>query len=258
MCGIYATGGGAVPAQIQGFFNDEWPLTLGCASTTYPVSPMTTATLGDLFYPQLGDPACNDTYGRPMRPMLYITDITNDPNCKAGDQQAGGTPYDLIGVFGTWTYATEANGLGTPVRANPATPKNYWNLGPGSDPVPAFVSNQCPCTAEACPGSGVTGKGYGAEVLYYVAGLISGHSYRLQIMGHDGDQTQGGDSGETCVIYCAGTGSSTPLTCEQSCASPVPGLPPTCVTAADLSHLTPVNMPDGCGGVLSCWGNVGG
>jgi hypothetical protein len=225
ICGIYATGGGAVPVQIQGFFNDEWPLTLGCATTANPVSPLPTAGIGDLFYPQLGDPTCNDTAGRPMRPSLFITDITQDPNCKTGDQQSGGLPYDAIGVFGTWTYAT----AGTPVRpANLA--KNYWTLGTGADPLPTSVSNQCPCTAQSCPGSGLTGKGYGAEVLYE-AGLISGHSYRLQIMGHDGDQTQGGDSGEACVIFCAGTGTCKPLTC------------------ADYPATVCGQMPDGCGGL---------
>jgi hypothetical protein len=84
LCGIYATGGGKDPAQIQAFFNDEKSLTLGCATSTYPVSAMP-ANPAAVYYPQDGDPNCVDTSKRPMRPTLYITDITYDPNCKTGD-----------------------------------------------------------------------------------------------------------------------------------------------------------------------------
>jgi hypothetical protein len=65
--------------------------------------------------------------------------------------------------------------------------KNNWELG-GGDPVPAGLANE----------------GYGAEVVWNVP-LIAGHSYRLQTMVHDGDQNKaGGDSGEACVLFCAG------------------------------------------------------
>jgi hypothetical protein len=37
-------------------------------------------------------------------------------------------------------------------------------------------------------------------------GLVAYHSYRIQIMLHDGDQTQGGDSSEGCAVFCAGPG----------------------------------------------------
>jgi hypothetical protein len=50
-------------------------------------------------------------------------------------------------------------------------------------------------------------------------------------MGHDGDQTQGADAGEACVIFCAGTGICTPLTC------------------ADYPPGTCGQQPDGCGGL---------
>jgi hypothetical protein len=78
-----------------------------------------------------------------------------------------------------------ANNQGTPVRQDPMS--NGWNLG--------------------------------AELRFEV-GLISGHSYRLQVIVHDGNQTRGGDSGEACAVFCAGTGSS----CGESptCG---PGLP---------------------------------
>jgi hypothetical protein len=225
LCGIYATGGGKDPAQIQAFFNDEKSMTLGCTTTANPVTEMpASTTTASAYYPKVGDPNCVDTPGRPMRPTLYITDITYDPNCQAGDWQNGGTAYDPVAVFGTWKSAT-----GTKPNADPYA-KNYWTLGDGSDPVPASVTSQCPCTAASCPGSGHTSKGFGTEVKYE-AGLISGHSYRLQIMGHDGDQTQNADSAEACVIFCAGTGTCTPYTCADY---------PTTFCGA---------QPDGCGGM---------
>jgi hypothetical protein len=52
-------------------------------------------------------------------------------------------------------------------------------------------------------------------------------------MGHDGDQTQGADAGEACAIFCAGTGTCTPLTC------------------ADYPTGTCGLQPDGCGGLTS-------
>jgi len=206
-------------------------MTLGCTATNYPVSNMPATGTGAVSYPQVGDPNCNDTatpLPRPMRPTLFITDITYDPNCKAGDQQSGGTAYDPIAVFGTWK--TTSPNTNTPLKADPSA-MNYWTLGTGSDPIPDTVSTQCPCTGPGkCAGSGKTGKGYGLEVKYE-AGLISGHSYRLQIIGHDGDQTQGADAGEACVIFCAGTGICTPLTC------------------ADYPPGTCGQQPDGCGGL---------
>ena len=54
-------------------------------------------------------------------------------------------------------------------------------------------------------GGGGGGGGFGAELRFEV-GLISGHSYRFQAIVHDGDQTRGGDSGEACAVFCAGSG----------------------------------------------------
>ena len=111
----------------------------------------------------------------------------------AGDQQRGGHPYDPIAVFGTWKAATEGAGnVGMPAMADPM-PGNKWNLGSSADAVPA--------AAMACH------EGYGAELQFEV-GLVSGHSYRFQVIVHDGDQNKGGDSGEACAVFCAGTGSS--------------------------------------------------
>jgi hypothetical protein len=87
---------------------------------------------------------------------------------------------------------------------------NKWNLGSGSDPVPSLTKT---CT-----------EGYGTELLFEV-GLISGHSYRLQVIVHDGDQNKGGDSGEGCAIFCAGSGSLCPqgvAECGVADAGPCP------------------------------------
>src|SRR4029077_12369472 len=112
--------------------NDEHALTLGVrrvivksstgatTTTDYPVSTMTTnpghagsplvgttATTGDQAGTDTntcaGDPNC----GRPMWPSLFITDITCDPNSKAGDWQFGGTPNNPDDVFGSWKAAVK-------------------------------------------------------------------------------------------------------------------------------------------------------
>ncbi len=187
LCGINAVGGGSTPAIIQVFYNDEHALTLGCETPSFPVSPLT-ASPDAVNYPETGDPACVDDVSRPLRPVVFITDISVDPSCNAGDMQQGGVGYDPVAVFGTWKSATEdASNVGTPDKADPTS--NGWNLTSSADPVPATSCNDK----------------YGAELRFEV-GLISGHSYRIQVIAHDGDQNKGGDSGEACAIFCAGSG----------------------------------------------------
>jgi hypothetical protein len=198
LCGITASGGGNAPAVIDVFYSDEHALTLGCATSSYPVSPQLSSPSA-VYYPQTGDPVCTDTYGRPMRPVLFVTDITADPSCTSGDQQHRGTAYYPVAVFGSWKSATENATLGTPVSGDPSS--NGWNLGAGADAVPSSVMT-------TCGGGGV----YGAEIRFE-AGLLPHHSYRLQVMLHDGDQNKGGDSGEGCAIYCATAGKACVPTC---------------------------------------------
>ena len=221
LCTINAVGGGSTPAIIQVFYNDEHALTLGCATPSFPVEPLSTDP-DAVHYPQTGDPACTDTVGRPLRPVVFITDISVDPSCTAGDMQQGGPAYDPVAIFGTWKSATEdANHVGTPATTDPAA--NNWNLTSSADPVPP---NSC------------AGDKYGTELRFEV-GLISGHSYRIQVIAHDGDQNKGGDSGEACAIFCAGTGTlcapgvtecvanpdgsscPTDTTCVQGCCLPI-------------------------------------
>jgi hypothetical protein len=205
LCGITATGGGATPATVSAFYADEWPLPLGCATTQYPVSPLTNNSTTQVHYPQTGDPACTDgpPYNRPLRPVLYVTDISGNPGCNAGDLQNGGTAYDPVAIYGTWTYANETAGSnqGTPVQNNPQ--QNHWNNGPApaANPVPDSIK-ACTFNTNTLGGSA---SNFTAQVDFEV-GLISGHSYRLQVIVHDGDQRRGGDSGEGCVTFCAGTG----------------------------------------------------
>jgi hypothetical protein len=159
LCAIRATGGGSQPAVIQVFYNDEHALTLGCATASDPVSALPSDP-GAVFYPETGDPACVDAVGRPLRPVLYITDLTNDPACTAGDLQQGGQPYEPLAVFGTWKSAAEAAGnVGIPDKADPAP--NQWNLGSSADPAPASVMGSMMTCHEQ----------YGAELRFEV-GLI--------------------------------------------------------------------------------------
>jgi len=231
--------GNCTPNQIQVFYNDEHSLTLGvnqisvktlsgttttnCDVTPFPSpapspsgtgahatnpfvgltsgggTPSTTCSQGDV---DTAVPA-----GRPMYPALFVTDVTNNPNSLAGDWQScsnnnppctGIPPND---VFGTWKPAAVLvdqthNPPVTKVTPGPDTVKNNWNLGPGSDPVPSPTPSN---------------EGFGAEVRWNVSqlktttpdqsSLVSGHTYRIYVMVHDGDQNQsGGDSGQACVF----------------------------------------------------------
>ncbi len=195
---------------IKVWYNDEHAMILGvrrvilktaAGSTTndYPVTPLN-AVPGSAINPLTGTPANsgdlsgNDPSDRPMSPSLYITDITADPNSRAGDWQFGGIPVRAQAVFGTWKAAVRT----VDKTRNPAvitvTPdadpalKNNWNLG-GGDAAPA----------------GLVNEGYGAEARWDInsLGLIPGHSYRLQVMVHDGDQNKiGGDAGQACMTLC--------------------------------------------------------
>jgi len=201
--------GGVPLASVRLFYNDEHALTLGvrrvevitAAGTTgtdYPVSPLATNP-DQIYFPQTGtnevsgDNSGLDQSGRPMWPVLYVTDITNDPNARFGDWQEGGTPYNPTVVFGTWKSALRiVDQTMTPPEVS-VTPdedpaKNDWNLG-GGDPVPPALTKN---------------EGYGAEVRWDMV-LEAGRSYRIQVLVHDGDQNKvGGDSGEACVHFCAG------------------------------------------------------
>ena len=238
LCGINAVGGGSKPAVIEVFYSDEHALTLGCDTPTYPVSALP-ADPGQVGYPQTGDPACVDNVMRPLRPVLFVTDLTGDPTCTAGDLQKGGHPYDPIAVFGTWKSATEGTGnMGTPVQADPMA--NGWSLGSSADAVPAAVMA---CNQGGTGGrrGGGGGGGFGAELRFEV-GLIAGHSYRFQAIVHDGDQTRGGDSGEACAVFCAGTSTYCPPG-TQTCAAGDAAVCPAGTSCGEDGCCWPGGMP---------------
>jgi hypothetical protein len=227
--------GGEPTATIAVFYNDEHAMTLGvrqvvvksATGTTmkdFPVSPLP-ADPGTVTNPMLGTTTITGDYSgldvslRPMWPSLFVTDTTTNPNSRAGDWQSGGVPVGPTAVFGSWKAAVRVvDSTVNPPTAS-ITPdadpmQNHWNLGPGADPVPAAIMGMG-TTGGGCRrncGTGGAGApagdlGFGAEARFVVS-LKAGHTYRLQVMVHDGDQLKvGGDAGEACVLYCAGTSS---------------------------------------------------
>lgn len=235
---------------VQLFYNDEHAMTLGVrevvvksasgmsTTTDYPITALTTDP-GSATSPQtgttmlVGDQSGLDSSLRPMWPSLFITDISTDASSRAGDWQQGGRPIAPSAIFGSWKAAvrTVDNSRSPSVvtitpDADPA--KNNWNLS-GGDPVPAGLANE----------------GYGAEARWNVS-LVPGHSYRLQVLVHDGDQNKaGGDSGEACVLFCAGAGS-----CGSECNTTGGGdggVPqcPSGTTACGSGGVDPAACPSG-------------
>jgi hypothetical protein len=192
-------------AQIVGFANDEKGLLLGVnGATPLASAPSNGTNSHHASNASGGDPTLKDPSNRPFYPALYISDITGNPNATSGqyDFQAGGSPVNVNAmgqpfindVFGTWATATVSNGTYT---ATPPTAKNDWTLGTGSD--------QPVGTTFAAMGD----EGFGAEVRWNASDLTDGagsalqpgHTYRVQVLTHDGDQNKaGGDAGEFCVI----------------------------------------------------------
>ena len=198
------------PTVIKLWYNDEHAMTLGVrqvnvktsagtTTTNFTVSPyggtpvcLTTPLFGTTA--NTGDLAGNDVAdggGRPLRPVLYITDLTvNGSTSRIGDWQQGGVAYNPTSICGSWKAAVRTvDKTVSPVKitvtpdADPA--KNDWNLAGGEAP-PAGTANE----------------GYGTLVRWDVSslGLIPGHIYRIQVIVHDGDQNKvGGDCGSMCT-----------------------------------------------------------
>ena len=251
--GIVPTGGAI--ATVRVFYNDEHALTLGVrrvvvvgatgsTTTDYPVSTLGTDP-DNVFYPQVGttatsgDQAGLDPSGRPMWPALFITDTTNNPNDTSGDWQQGGTPYSPNAVYGTWKSAliTVTQGTSTTVTTPDTDPaSNNWNLGTGADAVPSSITSPTTTTTTGPgqPPPAQNNEAYSAEIVWNLS-LLPGHTYRVQVIVHDGDQNKvGGDSGEGCVNFCAGTDVCQPVTCAAYGAE----------ACGQLS--------DQCGGTINC------
>jgi hypothetical protein len=203
---------------IKAWYTDDSPLLLGVrqvvvktgsgkTKTNYDVSPYRE---DGVLYPQVGttavdgDQAGTDTSScppfldlcdRPLFPALFLTDVTTNPGSTAGDWQSFGTAIPPHAVFGPWTQAVRTvDKTRTPPRItvepdDDGPSRNHWNI-PGGDPVPP----------------GLNDEGYGAEVRWNVDDLVAaglmrpGHTYRLQVMVHDGEQTKpGGNAAQGCT-----------------------------------------------------------
>jgi len=202
------------------YYSDEHPLTLGINSVTiitatgkqniFPFSftKFNGTTPHCVSYPSVGsifqasDLSGTDTATctisknceRPMPPSLFITDITNNPSSMSGDWQNYGLPIFPHQLCGVWKGASKTvNHQTTPPTVqifpenDPTFTPNGWNLG-----SPDFNT------------TGLTNLGWGAVASWNIdqLGLLPYHSYRFQVLVHDGDQIHsGGDAGEACVNY---------------------------------------------------------
>lgn len=240
-------GGSSSGGVVKVFYNDEHALTLGVrsvviksasgsSSTDYPVTGLA-ADPGMSTNPQTGtnvlagDQSGLDQSLRPMWPSLFITDVTANPADRSGDWQMGGKPIAPNAVYGTWKSAVRT----VDQTVSPAT----VTITPDADPA----KNSWSLAGGDTPPQGLSNEGYGAELVWNVP-LKAGHSYRVQVLVHDGDQNKaGGDAGEGCALFCAGAGGD----CEStnSCGG---GGTPTCPVgsaACGPGGIDPTSCPQG-------------
>ena len=207
-CGILDAG------FIKVWYSDEHALLLGVRSVVVKRANGTSYTTNYPITAYSGTPSCasnpllgttiasgaqsgNDVAaggGRPIRPIMYITDLTvNGATSRIGDWQQGGTGFNPSSVCGSWkggvrNVDSTKNPVLVTVQPDGDPSSNGWNLG-GGDAPPAGTPN----------------LGFGALVKWDVStlGLLAGHVYRIQVMVHDGDQNKtGGDAGSMCAtIY---------------------------------------------------------
>jgi hypothetical protein len=194
---------------------------LGAGIETAPLPVGTTALSGD----QAGtdDATWNSTYnyqnGRPMWPALFITDITTNPSAVSGDWQQGGTAAIAPNaVYGTWKAATRCVNYSSTALACPPAGSVKGGVAASGGHAAVTLAEDADSPSN-CSGSGSTFKcngvpdtpiggwtqtqQWGSELVWYIdnLGLRPGHSYRLQIMLHDGDQNKsGGDAGQGCMV----------------------------------------------------------
>jgi hypothetical protein len=173
--------------MIKAWYSDEHALTLGggTVSNLLTSNYNTTTHAGYASPVNTGTPA-TDPFGRPLRPALFITDITNNLTSRAGDWQNNRTSPGVgpDEVFGTWksSRAADPTANKTSLTAN----------GFAGDPFQFNVNTSI--------------EAYGSEVRWSVASLktaglvVANHVYRMQFMVHDGDQNKGGgDVGQGCA-----------------------------------------------------------
>jgi len=207
--------------ELVAFYLDEHPLTLGVEAITVVTSSGSSSTqtfdfttfTGNQPYcvqaPLIGATAFSGDYapldvatctsqsncGRPIPPALFITDITTNPGLTSGDWQNGGFPLYPTKVCGVWKGATRTVNHQTSVISvvPDADPTNLaptgWNVG-------SSLYN----TTKVVPQS----NEWGAIAAWSLQdlNLIPYHSYRFEVMVHDGDQVHtGGDAGLACINF---------------------------------------------------------
>jgi len=200
--------------KLKLWYNDATAMALGIHQVVVYTSPTDSTVTNFSVTPSPGSPACvtspqygataqsglltgNDTAvdgGRPIWPVLYMTDITLDKDSKAGDWQQGSTagiPADE--VCGVWTTGVRRvyQHLGTvSVAMDPSPAPNGWTLGAGSDVPPGGFG-------------AYANLGYGAQASWDLSALslVPGHRYRLYTMIHGGNQAvaDGGAVGHACT-----------------------------------------------------------
>jgi hypothetical protein len=204
---LYAYTVGASPASgnelaLKVFYADEWPLTLGSGS----VSPMTKQPSDHVSPPNVGDTSARDGAGLPYFPSVFLTDTTTNANYTSGDAENGGTPQIPTDVYGSWKP------LGTPTDPLSMGNGNGNSIASGADPMPANPNG--PSYNGGMGGLGSINIGGSmaldqtAEIIWKISALRykgqplqSGHSYRAEVILHDGDRD--GDIGEACVAFKA-------------------------------------------------------
>ena len=236
---------------VQMFYNDEHAMTLGVrevavkssagtTTTDYPVTALATDP-GSSTNPQtgtnmlIGDQSGLDSSLRPMWPSLFVSDISVDPSNRSGDWQQGGAPISPNAIFGSWKAAVRT-------VDNTKTP-SVVTITPDADPA----KNNWMLAGGDTPPSGLANEGFGAEARWNVS-LVPGHSYRLQVLVHDGDQNKsGGDSGEACVLFCAGASGCTGSECSSTGTGGSGGTPqcPSGTSACSSGGVDPATCPSG-------------
>jgi hypothetical protein len=236
---------------VQMFYNDEHAMTLGVrqvavktsagtTTTDYPVTALTTDP-GSSTSPMtgtnvlLGEQSGLDASLRPMWPSLFVTDISTNPANRSGDWQQGGAPISPNAIFGSWKAAVRT-------VDNTKTP-SVVTITPDADPA----KNNWMLAGGDAPPAGLSTEGFGAEARWNVP-LVPGHSYRLQVLVHDGDQNKtGGDSGEACVLFCAGAGSCMGSECSSTGSGGSGGTPqcPSGTAACTSGGVDPATCPSG-------------
>ena len=124
-----------------------------------------------IYWPASG----TDAQGRPENPSVFVTDITSNPSSRSGDWQNGGTGNSSPdGVFG---YTTNTIGVTATLKSAIPDPFSFTFAGGKLNAEAVWLASS-------------------------ISSLTPGHTYRFQLMVHDGDQnhtSQGGDVGEACV-----------------------------------------------------------